>query len=46
MVEEGKIKPQIEKIFSYSEIPEAIRYIEAMRTRGKVVMKWLDDPIG
>ena len=46
MVEEGKIKPQIEKIFSYSEIPEAISYIEAMRTRGKVVMKWLDDLIG
>lgn len=42
LVEEGKIKPQIEKIFSYSEIPEAIGYIEAMRTRGKVVMKWLD----
>ncbi|GAB2668026.1 NAD(P)-dependent alcohol dehydrogenase [Flavihumibacter cheonanensis] len=46
MVEEGKIKPQIEKIFSSSEIPEAIGYIEAMRTRGKVVMKWLDDLIG
>ncbi len=42
LVEEGKIKPQIEKIFSSSEIPEAIGYIEAMRTRGKVVMKWLD----
>ncbi|MBU7577217.1 MAG: NAD(P)-dependent alcohol dehydrogenase [Flavihumibacter sp.] len=44
LVEEGKIKPQIEKIFSSSEIPEAIGYIEAMRTRGKVVMKWLDAP--
>jgi NADPH:quinone reductase-like Zn-dependent oxidoreductase len=44
MVDEGKIKPQIEKIFSSSEIPEAIGYIEAMRTRGKVVMKWLDAP--
>lgn len=42
LVEEGKIKPQIEKIFSSSEMPEAIGYIEAMRTRGKVVMKWLD----
>lgn len=40
MVEVGKIKPKIEKEFSYSEIPEAIIYIEAMRTRGKVVMKW------
>lgn len=44
LVEEGKVKPQIDKVFSYIEIPEAIRYIEAMRTRGKVVMKWLDDP--
>lgn len=44
LVEEGKIKPQIEKIFSSSEIPEAIGYIEAMRTSGKVVMKWLDAP--
>lgn len=43
LVEQGKVKPQIEKIFSYKEIPEAIGYIEAMRTRGKVVMKWLDD---
>lgn len=44
LVEEGKVKPQIDKVFSSEEIPEAIRYIEAMRTRGKVVMKWLDDP--
>lgn len=40
MVEQGKLKPQIEKEFSYKEIPEAIAYIEAMRTRGKVVMIW------
>lgn len=39
MVEQGKLRPQIEKVFSHNEIPEAIRYIEAMRTRGKVVMK-------
>lgn len=43
LVEQRKVKPQIEKIFSYNEIPNAIGYIEAMRTRGKVVMKWLDD---
>ena len=45
LVEEGKVKPRIEKIFSYKEIPEAIGYIEAMRTRGKVVIKWLDDTV-
>ena len=43
LVKEGKVQPQIEKIFSYKEIPEAISYIEAMRTRGKVVMEWTDD---
>jgi NADPH:quinone reductase-like Zn-dependent oxidoreductase len=40
LVQEGKIKPSIERSFSYMDIPEAIRYIEAMRTRGKVVMVW------
>jgi NADPH:quinone reductase-like Zn-dependent oxidoreductase len=43
LVEKGKLKPQIEKIFSYKEIPKAIGYIEAMRTRGKVAMMWRDD---
>jgi len=43
LVEQGKVKPQIEKLFPFTEIPEAIGYIEAMRTRGKVVMQWLDD---
>ncbi len=43
LAEEGRIQPRIEKIFSYKEIPDAIRYIETMRTSGKVVMKWLDD---
>lgn len=43
LVQQGKVKPQIEKIFSYKVIPEAIRYIEAMRTRGKVAMTWGDD---
>jgi NADPH:quinone reductase-like Zn-dependent oxidoreductase len=40
MIEQGKLKPHLEKEFSYQEIPEAIGYIEAMRTRGKVVMNW------
>ncbi len=40
LIEEGKIKPQIERSYSYKQIPQAISYIEAMRTRGKVVMIW------
>lgn len=43
LVAQGKVKPQIEKLFSYKEIPEAISYIESMRTKGKVVMQWIDD---
>lgn len=43
LASEGKIKPQIEKLFTYQKIPDAIGYIEAMRTRGKVVMQWVDE---
>jgi NADPH:quinone reductase-like Zn-dependent oxidoreductase len=42
-VAEGKLKPHIDKVFPYTEIPKAISYIEAMRTRGKVVMQWVDE---
>ena len=37
-----KIKPHIERSYSYEEIPQAISYIEAKRTTGKVVMVWND----
>ncbi len=40
LVQNGKIKVHIDKTFPYGKIPEAISYIEAMRTRGKVVMVW------
>jgi NADPH:quinone reductase-like Zn-dependent oxidoreductase len=40
LIKDGKVKPHIEKIYTYSKIPEAIGYIESMRTRGKVVMSW------
>lgn len=40
MVKRGQLKPHIDKTFPYTEIPAAIAYIEAMRTRGKVVMDW------
>lgn len=42
LIREKKVTPHIEKTYSSKEIPEAIRYIEAMRTRGKVVMVWED----
>jgi NADPH:quinone reductase-like Zn-dependent oxidoreductase len=40
LIQNEKIKVHIEKTYSYKEIPEAISYIEAMRTRGKVAMAW------
>jgi len=40
LVKEQKIKVFIDKTFFYDRIPEAIGYIEAMRTRGKVAMIW------
>ena len=40
LIKEGKIKVNIEKTYSYKEIPDAISYIEDMRTIGKVAMVW------
>ncbi len=40
LIQNGKIKVHIEKIYSYKEIPKAIHHIEAMRTKGKVAMSW------
>lgn len=40
LVQEKKIKVHIDKSFSYDKTPEAISYIEAMRTKGKVALIW------
>ncbi|MDT0685084.1 NAD(P)-dependent alcohol dehydrogenase [Autumnicola psychrophila] len=40
MIRDGKIKGHIEKVYSYKEIPEAIKYVEAMHTKGKIAMVW------
>ena len=40
LIMEDKLKPHIEKTYAYSKIPEAIEYIELMRTRGKVAISW------
>ncbi|MGI9544847.1 MAG: NAD(P)-dependent alcohol dehydrogenase [Cyclobacteriaceae bacterium] len=40
LIQSRKIKVHIDKTYPYHKIPDAIRYIEAMRTRGKVVMLW------
>ncbi len=40
LIRDKKIRVHIDKTYPYNEIPDAIRYIEAMRTRGKVAMVW------
>jgi NADPH:quinone reductase-like Zn-dependent oxidoreductase len=40
LIQNGLVKPHIEKTFPAHQIPEAIGYIEAMRTKGKVAMVW------
>jgi NADPH:quinone reductase-like Zn-dependent oxidoreductase len=40
LIEQEKVKPSIEKTYPAEHIPEAIGYIEAMHTRGKVAMVW------
>ena len=34
----GKVKPVIDKVYKLSEVPEAIRYLEQRRARGKVII--------
>ena len=40
MMKEGKLNVHIEKTFPYQQTPDAIAYIEDMRTRGKVAVVW------
>ena len=40
LIRDRNIRVHIEKTYPYSKIPEAIEYIEAMHTRGKVAMVW------
>ncbi len=38
LIETGKITPFIDRTFPLSEVPEAIRYLETGRARGKIVV--------
>ncbi len=38
LLEAGKVKPVIDRCYSLSQVPDAIRYLEAGHARGKVVI--------
>ena len=38
LIEAGKLTPVIDRTYSLSEVPEAIRYLEEGHARGKVVI--------
>jgi NADPH:quinone reductase-like Zn-dependent oxidoreductase len=38
LIEAGKVTPVIGKTFTLSEVPDAVRYLEAGHARGKVVI--------
>ncbi len=40
LIENGSLRVNVEKTYSYADIPQAITYIEKMHTRGKVAMVW------
>ncbi|TGL17213.1 NADP-dependent oxidoreductase [Leptospira levettii] len=39
LIEAGKIKPMIERVYTFEETNEAMLYVEAGRSKGKVVVK-------
>jgi NADPH:quinone reductase-like Zn-dependent oxidoreductase len=39
LLQAGKVQPIIDRSYAFADIPEAIRYLETQRARGKVVVK-------
>jgi NADPH:quinone reductase-like Zn-dependent oxidoreductase len=45
LLEVGKVKPVIDRTYPLSQVPDAIRYLETGRTRGKVVISVEDSTL-
>jgi len=41
LIDDGHIKPVIDKVFSFDQTLEALTYLEAGRAKGKVVIRLL-----
>ena len=39
-VRDGKVQPVIDRIFPFEEVPDAIRYSEEGRARGKILIQF------
>jgi len=39
LMESGKLAPFVDRVFSFSEVAEAYRYMETKHARGKVVVR-------
>lgn len=39
LIEEGKIKPIVDRIFDFDQVNEAIAYVETGKSKGKVIVK-------
>ena len=38
MIDKGDLKPVIDRVFPFSETPDAMRYVEDAHPKGKVVV--------
>jgi NADPH:quinone reductase-like Zn-dependent oxidoreductase len=38
LIDSGKLRPEIDRVFGLDEVPEAIRALEAERVQGKIVV--------
>ena len=38
LMQDGKVRPQLDRTYTLAELPEAIRYSETGRARGKIII--------